>query len=180
MDVAEEVGGEFIVAGGEAAAVLEAAEHSLDGVAALVEGLAEAAFPAPVTLGRDVGDRALLFDQVADAVAVISPVGMDDAARRQLVQQLLGRLAVGGLPRRQQEGERPPLAIGEGVDLGVASAPADPDRLKARPPFPPAAERCAFTCVLSISTSAGGPPDAANVSNTARHTPLAAQRTLRL
>ena len=113
---------------------------------------------------------------------------MDDAARRQLVQQLLGRLAVGGLPRRQQEGERPPLAIGDGVDpfdfaqdrLGVASAPADPDRREARPPLPPAAERCAFTCVLSISTSAGGPPAAASVSNTARHTPLAAQRTLRL
>jgi len=72
VDVAEEVGGEFVVAGGKAAAVLETAELALDGIAALVEGLAEAAFPAPVTLGRDVGDRALLFDQVADAVAVIS------------------------------------------------------------------------------------------------------------
>ena len=55
MDVAEEVGGEFVVTGSEAAAVLEAAEHALDGVAALVEGLAEAAFPAPVAFGRDVG-----------------------------------------------------------------------------------------------------------------------------
>ena len=66
--------------GGEAAAVLEAAEHSLDGVAALVKGLAEAAFPAPVALGRDVGDRTLLLDQVTDAIAVISAIGMDDAA----------------------------------------------------------------------------------------------------
>ena len=122
----------------------------------------------------------MLFDQVADAVAVISPVGMDDAARWQLVQQMLGRLAVGGLPRRQVEGERSALAVGDGMDLGVAPAPANTDRLGARPPFPPAAERCALTCVLSISTAAGGPPAAANVSNTARHTPLAAQRTLRL
>lgn len=45
MYVAEEVGGEFVVAGGEAAAVFQAAEHALDGVAALVEGFAEAAFP---------------------------------------------------------------------------------------------------------------------------------------
>ena len=80
MDVAEEVGGEFVIAGGEAAAVLKAAEHPLDGVATLVERFAEAAFPAPVALGRDVGDRALLFDQVADAVAVIGAVGVDDAA----------------------------------------------------------------------------------------------------
>ena len=44
MDVAEEVGGESVVAGGEAAAVLHAAEHALDRIAAFVEGLAEAAF----------------------------------------------------------------------------------------------------------------------------------------
>ena len=81
----QEVGGELVVAGGEAAAVLEAAvfeaaEHSLDGVAALVEGFAESAFPAPVALGRDVGDRVLLLDQLADAIAVIGAVGVDDAA----------------------------------------------------------------------------------------------------
>ena len=180
MDVAEEVGGELVIAGGEASAVLEAAEHALDGIAAFVEGLAEAAFPAAVGFGRDVGDRALLFDEVADAVAVIGAVGVDDAARRQVRQQPYARLAVGRLSGRQQEGERSPLAVGDGMDLGVASASADADRLGARPPFPPAAERCAFTCVLSISTSAGGPPAAASVSNTARHTPLAAQRTLRL
>ena len=100
---------------------------------------------------------------------------------------MLGRLAVGGLARCQQEGERSALAIGDGMDpfdklrtgLALRPPPAGPDRLVLRPPFPPAAERCAFTCVLSISTSVGGPPAAANVSNT-RQTPLAAQRTLRL
>ena len=35
MDAAEEVGGEPVVAGGEAAAVLEPAEHAFDGVSAL-------------------------------------------------------------------------------------------------------------------------------------------------
>ena len=80
MDIAEEVGGEFVVASGEVAAVFEAAEHSLDGVAALVKGFAQAAFPAPVALGRDVGDRALLLDQLTDAIAVIGAVGVDDAA----------------------------------------------------------------------------------------------------
>ena len=180
MDVAEEVGGEFVVAGGEAAAVFQAAEHALYGVAALVEGLAEAAFPDAVALGRDVGDRALFLDQFADAVAIIGTIGVDDAATGQCTQQVLGGAAVGGLSRRQQEGERSALAIGDGVDLGVATAPADADRLEVRPPFPPAAERCAFTCVLSINTSAGGPPSADSASNTARHTPLAAQRTLRL
>ncbi len=180
MDVAEEVGCEFVVAGGEAAAVLKAAEHPLDGVAAPVERLAEAAFPASVALGWDVWNRTLNLDQVTDAVAVVSAVGMDETAWRQFVQQKLASLAVGSLARRQQEGERSALTISDGVDFGVASASADADRLGVRPPFPPAAERCAFTCVLSINTSAGGPPAAASASNTSRQTPLAAQRTLRL
>ena len=122
----------------------------------------------------------MFFDQVADAIAVISTVGVDDAARRQIGQQQLCRLAVGSLSRRQQEGEWSALAVGDRVDLGVATASADADRLEVRPPFPPAADRCAFTCVLSISTSAGGPTAAASASNTSRQTPLAAQRTLRL
>ena len=106
MDVAKEVGGELVVAGGEAAAVLEAAEHAFDGVAALIECFAEAAFPAAVGFGRDVGDRALLFDDVADAVAVVAAIGVNDAAHRQACQQQLARLAVGRLSGRQVEGER--------------------------------------------------------------------------
>jgi hypothetical protein len=78
-----------------------------------------------------------LFDQIADAVAVIGAVGMDDAAPGQRRQQLLGGLAVRRLARRQQEGERPALAVGERVDLGVAPAPADADRLELRPLFRP-------------------------------------------
>ena len=60
MDVSEEAGCGLVVAGCEATAFLEATEHPLDGVAALAEGFAEAAFPAPVALGRDVGDRSAL------------------------------------------------------------------------------------------------------------------------
>ena len=137
MDVAEEVSGELVVAGGEASAVFEAAEHALDGVAALVECFAEAAFPDPIALGRDVGDRALILDQVADAVAVVGAVGVNDAAPGQSVQQMLSSAAVGGLSGRQQEGERSALKGGDGVDLGVATASTDANRLKARPLFRP-------------------------------------------
>ena len=129
MDVAEEVGGKFVVAGGDATAVFQAAEHALDGVSAFVEDLAEAAFPTTVTLGRDVGDRALLLNQVADAVAVIGAVGVNDASPGQPAQQMLGGAAVGGLAGRQQESERSALLVGDGVDFGVSPAPADADRL---------------------------------------------------
>ena len=105
---------------------------------------------------------------------------MDNAARGQVDEQVLGRATVRRLAGRQVEGERPAVSVGDGVDLGVAAAPIGADLLRVSPPLPPAAERCAFTCVLSISTSAGGPPVAASTSNTARQTPFAAQRTLRL
>jgi hypothetical protein len=104
MDAGEEVGGELVVSGGEAAAVFQPAEHALDGVAALVEGLAEAALPDAGALGRDVRDGALTLDQVADAVGVIGTVGMDDAALRQVGEQVFRCPAVRRLAWRQVEG----------------------------------------------------------------------------
>lgn len=97
MDAAEEDGGGAVIARGEASAVLEAAEHAFDGVAPLIEAAAEAAFPASIGLGRDVGNSTLPLDEVPDAVCVIGAVGMDDAARRQGVEQRLGCPTVGRL-----------------------------------------------------------------------------------
>lgn len=122
-------------------------------------------------LWRDVRDRALILDQVADAVGVVGTVGLDDAPLGQVDQQMLGRAAIGRLARRQMKGERAAMAVGDGVDLGVPATPTAADRLRAGPPLPPAAERCAFTCVLSISISADGPHAATSVSKTSRHTP---------
>jgi len=39
-------------------------------------------------------------------------------------------------------------SVAQRMDFGVATASADADRLELRPPFPPATEGCAFTCVL--------------------------------
>ena len=100
MDSAKEVAGDPVVTGCEAAAVLEATEHTLDGVAALVEFHAKAAFPQAVALWRDVRDRTLALDQLADAVGVVSTVGMDDAPFGQLSQQMLGCATVGRLTGR--------------------------------------------------------------------------------
>jgi hypothetical protein len=48
---------------------------------------------------------------------------------------MLGGAAVCRLPGRQQEGERTTVSIGDGVDFGVATAPAAADRLGVRPLF---------------------------------------------
>ena len=128
MDAGEEVGGEPVVAGGEAAAVFEVAEHAFDGIAALVGDLAEAALLQAGALGWNVRNDALALDQLTNAVGVVGAVGMHDAALGQVGQQVLGRPAVRRLARRQVEGERPSVAVGDGVDLGVAAAPGSPRR----------------------------------------------------
>ena len=145
MYAGQEVGGELVVAGCEPSEVLEAAEHALDGVPALVKHGAEAAFPASGDLGGDVWGCALVLDQLAHRVGVVGAIGQDDAAFRQPGEQRLRRPAVGGLARRQEEGERTALTVCKGVELGVASASRGADGLGESPPLPPAAERCAFT-----------------------------------
>ena len=80
------------------------------------------------------------------------------------VQQRIGLAAIGDLAG-QQEAQRSAFAVGEGVELAVAAAPADPDRPDERPLFrrpPSGAPSCG---VLSIRPSAGGPPTAASVTN---------------
>lgn len=119
-----------------------------------------------IGFGRDIGDRALPLDQIADRIAVLGPVGKHDGVRRQIVEQPIGGAAVDHLTSGQQETERPAFAAGARMELAVAAAPADPGRLGERPPFPPPAERCAFMWVLSIKTSARGPPAAAKAMNT--------------
>lgn len=81
------------------------------------------------------------LDEVADAVGVIGAFGMDNAAGRQGVEQWLRCPTVGCLARRQEEGERLALGVGDGMDFRVAPASTDADCLGLRPPFPPVAER---------------------------------------
>src|ERR1700712_2332336 len=77
VDCAEKVGCELVVACRDAAIIFQPAEHALDRVAVAVEHLAEAAFPAPGSLGRNVRDATLAFDLLADSVGVIGPIGHD-------------------------------------------------------------------------------------------------------
>lgn len=98
--------------------MLQLREEALDQVALAVEALAEAGFPAPVALRRDVGRGALVLDQLADAIGVIGFVGQHDGARAEMVEQGIGDLAVVRLPCGQAELDRETLRIDDDVDLG--------------------------------------------------------------
>lgn len=113
-------------------------------------------------------------------MAVVGAVRQADLGRRQGAEQFGGGSQVAQLTRRDDEGDRPALAVDHGVDLGGAPAPGAAYGLGESPPFPPAAQRWALAWVESSMTSEGGPPVAAKASNASRQTPFFAQRTKRL
>jgi hypothetical protein len=67
--------------------------HAPDGVAALAEDFAEAAFPQAGALRRHVPDSTLTFDRAANAVRA-EPIGPDDAAPGQIAEQVRLPLAL--------------------------------------------------------------------------------------
>lgn len=123
MDHCEEVGGELVVAGSDAAEVLQLREEALDQVALAVEVLAEAGFTAPVALGRDVGRGALVLDQLTDAIGVVGLIRQHNGSRDEMVEQRVGDLPVMRLPCRQAEPDREPLRVDDDVDLAREPAP---------------------------------------------------------
>jgi hypothetical protein len=84
-----------------------------------------------------IGVVAAVGDQPTDRPGTLDQVGCDGD--------------VVGVAGRQKQNARPPLFIGQRVELARPAAARVADRLEEGPPFPPAAERCALTCVLSIA-----------------------------
>lgn len=144
--------GELVVSGGDAAKVLEAAEHAFDEVALLVGGrvvgyrpLASAgggndSFDSPVVQGRP------------EAVGIIGPVCNELREGAGTGEQGRRHADVSDVAGAQEQDCGPAFGVRQRVDLGVPTAARAADRLSKGPPFPPLAERCALTCVLSIAT----------------------------
>ena len=84
------------------------------------------------------------------------------------------------MARAEDQPPGAPGLIDGGMDFGRSAAPRPPDRLLVRPPFPPAADRCALTGVESSISATGGPPALDSRANIPSQTPLRAQRTNRL
>jgi hypothetical protein len=94
LDHGEEVDGELVVAGSDAAVVLQLGEEALDQVVVAVEALAEARLTTPVSLRRDVGRGTLALDQLPDAIRIIGLVCQHDGAWAKVVEQRGGNLPV--------------------------------------------------------------------------------------
>ncbi len=119
-------------------------------MAAPIEAFRAVGFFDGVVAAGDDRQSALVFDLLADLLAVIGLVGSNGERRPRRVQDLFDCLTVVDLTAGQREIQRPALAVDNRVDFAGAAAPALPDRLILLPPFAPLAARWAFTIVLSI------------------------------
>jgi len=149
-DGGEEVSGELVVAGSDAAKVFDFVEEAFDEVALAVEGRIDGALNFAVALGRNMGLGAVLDDQREDGAGVVAAVGDGVGCGLQAGEQIADGGLVGGLAWRDREADRQPLAIDDDVDLGAQSAARSSDGVIRAPFFPPAACWWARTIEESI------------------------------
>ena len=143
--------GASVVTCGDAAPVLQAAEHALDDVATLVEVWIEGARVLSGGIVRDDRDRSAFCQILSEAACVIGAVGGERLCGRGLRDDDECGANVSELSLRHLEGDGPALCVADGMDFGRAPAPRTADPLLLRPPFPPAAERWALAVVESIA-----------------------------
>lgn len=134
----------------DASEVFEAAEEAFDPVALLVGDSVVCVRVLAGRVGRDDRLAAVLGKPVAQGSCIIGTVGEQAVGRSGDGQQIARTAQIVGIARRQHQSARPPQLVGQRVNLGGTSASGSADSLRQRPPFAPAAERCALMCMLSI------------------------------
>ena len=160
--------------------VLQPVECSFDAPAKLVEALAEAERLLSVAAVWNDRPGPTLIQFLAQFGAVVCLVAKHPFRRLYSADQALRDRAIMRFASSQQDGEKAPFSISECVYLRVAPSARAANSLLLLPPFPPAAERCAFTCVESIICVSVDRPFPASSRNRFSQTPCRAQRTKRL
>ena len=88
--------------------------------------------------------------------------------------------AVSDVTGRQNDHPWTAELVGKRMSFAVPATPRDADRLFGGPPFPPRAQRCALTWVLSSATCSGGSGSPATFSNICCQIPRPLHRLKRL
>ena len=121
------------------------------------------------------------FEFLAEPGAVIAAVGDEVSGWRQGVEHEAGPLVVAHLAFRQEQDERPAVAVADGVELGVQPAFGAPDTAGNIPFLSRlAAVRWAFRWVASIMMRSGFGPSPASPAKMRSKTPSRLQRMKRL
>jgi hypothetical protein len=141
MNSSQEIAGELVVSGGDAAEVLEPAKAALDDVSAFVGAFVEAMDDDAVGFVGDDRLGAATYDFAAKVVAVIPFVGEERAHGRRERQNIWRRRDIGILAWGQMQDDRPAKRIAQRMDFGRATSTRPADGLIVLPPFPPEAHR---------------------------------------
>ena len=141
MNSSQEIPGELVVSGSDAAEVLEPAKAALDDVSAFVGTLVEAMDDDTVGFVGDDGLGAATNDFAAKVVAVIPFVGEERAHGRRERQNIWRRRDIGILAWGQMQDDRPAERIAQRMDFCRAASARAADGLIVLPPFPPEAHR---------------------------------------
>jgi len=126
LDESHESCTELVVASGDTPELLELVEEAFDVVTLAIESLG----PTEALLAADhvgnVGDGAAGLDVKSQAIGVVGLVGDDDGAVSEIGKERFGAGQVMCLSGRDQELERPPLAVDPCVDFRGEPAAASP------------------------------------------------------
>ena len=141
MNSGQEIAGELVVSGRDAAEVLEPTKAALDDVSAFIGTLVEGMDDDAVGFVGDDGLGAATYDFAAKVVAVISFVAEERAHGRRERQNIWRRGDIGVLAWCQMQHDRPAERIAQRMDFCRAAASRAADCLIVLPPFPPEAHR---------------------------------------
>jgi hypothetical protein len=174
------ISGELVVACGDAPEILEPGEHALDEISLAIGFSVMRNERFSPSAGRDDSFNAALLEDSSEAVGVVGLVGdqsFDWAGGR---QQVFRHHDVMDIAWGNQQNPGPADGVGEGVDRRRASAARASYAFRKGPPFPPAAERCALTCELSIEAVPITPVLPVTALNMASQTPWRLHQLKRL
>ena len=141
MNSGQEIPGELVVSGGDAAEVLEPAKTALDDIPTFVGAFVEAMDDDTVGFIGDYGRGAPTNDFAAKIVAIIAFVGEERAHGRCQRQNVRRRRDIGILAWGQMQDDRPAERIAQRMDFCRAASARAADCLIVLPPFPPEAHR---------------------------------------
>lgn len=135
IDGTEEVTGGLVVAGGNAAILLELVEELLNQMTRPVQVLVVFAPLFAATLGRNHDAFARVVQWINDPfLGIVRFVG-DDGGGWRVGQQGIGTFQIMRLPRRQVKSGRIAQSIDGGMDFRAQPAAAAPDRFSFGPLF---------------------------------------------
>ena len=141
MNSSQEIPGELVVSGSDAAEVLEPAKAALDDISAFVGAFIEAMDDNAVGFVGDYGLGAATNDFTAKVVTIIPFVSEECAHGRRERQNIGRRRDIGILAWGQMQDERPAERIAQRMDFFRAASARAADCLIVLPPFPPEAHR---------------------------------------